>query len=195
MSYSIPPCDLNYSHLEAEVFDALSVLGQTPIPARPIEVVSPIPIVTVTSGDFVGSGAQYPVERTGWRALILDKNGRPVACADIFPPEDTSEEPSPSFAIRGQDAARALANVLQAAKTAAETSSDHYDVSFLTFAPLFVTVLWLRGRDHLFFPTRIGGGERPDVTRYSLKDFLDLIAQKRAGADVTGYTKPEVPNG
>ncbi len=174
MPMEMPDCKLDLSSVLAEVKLALIKFGENP-PADPMIISILLPVVAGSGDDFMKDRRGSALRHTGWRGLVRDGHQRPVASIDVFPGEGREQ---PSIAVRGSEAAEAMAKVVTAADTLAQPSRESMQAVFLNLPSLFVTAIWLQGKEDHFIPTRIDEGLRPGVEIYAEARFRALVSER-----------------
>lgn len=174
MTLIFPHCDLDISSVQREVLSALEAMELSTLHCDKLTMVSPIPVFAGEEEDFLERHCGACLEQTGWRCLMLGSTGLPAACVDVKL-ADHPQCDQPHFMVRGQGPAVALQIVLATAQAEADRRQQDFEVRFISFPSVYVTALWLAGDENLFFPTRSGGGVRPDPAIYDSESLATLI--------------------
>jgi hypothetical protein len=150
--------------------DSRALMSRDDLDGAPFTLVGPFPAYSLDPRAFVADQLDASKE-TGWRALVL-RGETSLALADIT----LNRDGFPAFAFRGAEPAAALHDALQEASQLNERAGN-VDVRWLSITDVYVTTLWLEGRERLFVPTRLGRAERVKPEVISFEGLRRIVAE------------------
>jgi hypothetical protein len=154
---------------------------------KTLRLIGPIAVFSMNASDVVRGRTRSGLQ-IGWRGLVVDDEGAPIACVDInngLSGTNIDEKvvaldaTMPEYTVNGPAMTKVLYDALLMAEESTRPLKRPYRARLIKIEATFVTSLWLQGRDTKIIVVRDGIGNPPPLTVCSREEFITLIRSRR----------------